>query len=86
MSNLNESIRSKCEEVLGVPVVKVKKTDDPNVGLVLIGAGAGRWIDLATWEETKPVTINGEKIKLVKSIKPKRVAKPKTAKAGKKTN
>jgi len=85
MANLSENIRLKCEEVLGVPVVKVKKTDDPNVGLALIGAGAGRWIDLTTWEETKPVTINGEKIKLVKPIKPKRAAKPKAAKAGKKT-
>ena len=88
MANLSESIRLKCEEVLGVSVVKVKRTDDPNVGLALIGGGVGHWIDLTTWEKTKAGTINGEKIKLVKPVKPvktKRIAKPKETKAGKKT-
>ncbi len=57
MPNLTEEIRLKCEEVLGIHVLKVKWTDNPNVGLALTGEGTGVWIDLTTWKETSPATI-----------------------------
>lgn len=77
MPNLSERVRLQCEQILGVPVVKVKQTDDRNVALALTGEGRGTWIDLTTNKKTKAVTINGEKIRLVPEVNLKKWLKVK---------
>lgn len=85
MPNLDEEIRAKAARVLGVDVVKIKETDDKNIGLALCGAGNGVWLDLTTWREVKPVTVFGEVVKVkrpkgVKTEKVKAEPKPKASK------
>lgn len=65
MPNLNENVRAKCEKALGLPVLKVKWTDDPLTGLALLGGGVGVWINLETYTETKPATIHREVISVI---------------------
>lgn len=64
MPNLSETVRVLCEQVLGVPVIKVKQTDDPKVGLALVGGGFGAWLNLITGqrvEDDAAPTIAGER-------------------------
>lgn len=82
MPNLSEEIQKKAARVLGVDVVKVKQTDDSNIGLVLCGNGTGVWLDLTNWHEVKPVTVFGERVtvKRPKGVKTAKVAKVKSGK------
>ena len=92
MPNLDEEIRAKAARVLGVDVVKVKQTDDKNIGLALCGGGTGVWLDLTTWREVAPVLVFGEevKVKRPKGVKTEaikkspKVVKAKAVKSGKK--
>lgn len=65
MPDLSNVIKEKCKEILGrSDIVKVKQTDDPDVGLALFAGGFGIWVDLKAEKATKPGTIGGKKVTL----------------------
>lgn len=72
MPDLSESDRAACERLLGVKVVKVKRTDQPGVGLALLEGGYGLWIDLRAGKAVKAGTIGGEKVTKIKRPTAKR--------------
>jgi hypothetical protein len=70
MPDLSAAVLARVREILERPdVVKVKRTDDANVGLALFEGGTGIWVDLKAGHPVKAGTIGGKKVSLKKPAK-----------------